>query len=84
MKKNHTLQVIGKKPQESETQEAIDLLGHILKEGARKMLAKAVEEEVNEYILAHRELRDSNGLRMVMRNGYAPERTIQTELGDIL
>ncbi len=47
------------------------------------MLATAVEHEVDEYIAAHAGLRDSDGHRLVVRNGHMPERSIQTGLGPV-
>lgn len=65
-------------PRESED----PLLG-VLRDGARKMLAQAIEFEVEEYLARHAHLRGEDGKRMVVRNGHMPERTIQTGLGDI-
>ena len=48
------------------------------------MLHAAVEDEVAAYIQSHAHLTDDRGHRLVVRNGHAPERTIQTGLGDIL
>ncbi len=56
-------------------------LSEILKLGARRLLMQAVEEEVKEYIQLHSSSRDENGRRLVVRNGYAKERTIQTGVG---
>jgi len=47
------------------------------------MLAKAIENEVAEYIKAHSHQRDDSGHRLVVRNGYLPRRTIQTGLGPV-
>jgi transposase-like protein len=47
------------------------------------MLAAAVENEVAEYVQGHAPLRDSQGHRLVVRNGHLPARTIQSGLGDI-
>ena len=58
-------------------------LDGLLREGARRLLQAAVEAEVAEYIQAHADQRDTDGHRLVVRNGRAPERTIQTGLGDI-
>nr|WP_245676826.1 IS256 family transposase [Oligoflexus tunisiensis] len=55
----------------------------VLREGARKILAQAIEVEVDEYIRRHAEQLDETGKRLVVRNGFMPERTIQTGLGDI-
>jgi putative transposase len=60
-----------------------DLLGQILQEGARKMLAQAIHEEVQVYLAQRAHLRDGQGRHLVVRNGHLPERTIQTPLGDL-
>ena len=62
---------------------AEDVLTEILREGARQMLAMAVEAEVAEWIDTHADLKDERGHRQVVRNGYLPERTITTGVGDI-
>jgi putative transposase len=63
--------------------ESRDVLTEILRNGAREMLAKAVEAEVADWIDAHAHLKDSRGRRQVVRNGSHPERTILTGLGPI-
>ena len=60
-----------------------DVLTDLLRDGARRMLAQAVEAEVAAYIDAHDHLKDDRGHRQVVRNGHLPERVIQTGLGDI-
>src|SRR3954451_22111024 len=60
-----------------------DVLTDILRDGARRMLAQAVEAEVAAYVAAHDHLVDDAGRRQVVRDGHLPERTIQTGLGDI-
>lgn len=60
-----------------------DVLTEVLREGAQKMLAQAIEAEVIAYIAAHADERDESGKRLVVRNGYHPERTIQTGIGGI-
>ena len=52
----------------------------VLRDGAKKMLIAALESEYVEQFAAER---DSNGQRMVVRNGRCPERSIQTALGPI-
>ena len=47
------------------------------------MLTQAIEAEVAAYIDAHAHLTNQAGRRQVVRNGYLPERSIQTGLGDI-
>ena len=60
-----------------------DVLTEILRDGAREMLGKAVEAEVADYIAAHARERDADGHRLVVRNGHASERELQTGLGAI-
>jgi len=59
-----------------------DALNELLKEGARQLLAQAIEAEVAELLAQHAGL-TVGGKRAVVRNGYLPERTIQTGLGDV-
>ena len=60
----------------------IDLDG-LFREGARRMLAVALEAEVEAYIAAHAELVDEHGHRLVVRNGHAPGRTLATGVGQV-
>ena len=60
-----------------------DVLTELFRDGARKMLAIALEAEVDSYVAQHESLHDEHGRRLVVRNGHCPERTIQTGLGDI-
>lgn len=55
----------------------------MLRSGARTLLAHAVEAEVAEWIDEHAEVTDEQGRRQVVRNGYAPERSITTPLGPV-
>src|SRR3982750_1008851 len=60
-----------------------DVLTEILRDGARRLLAEAIEAEVATWIDAHAHLKDAAGRRQVVRNGHLPERTIQTGIGEI-
>jgi hypothetical protein len=60
-----------------------DVLTEILREGARRMLAQAIEAEVATWIDAHAHLKDQSGRQQVVRNGHLPERTIQTGIGPL-
>ncbi len=60
-----------------------DVLTDLLRDGARRLLAEAIEAEVATWIDAHAHLKDASGRREVVRNGHLPERTIQTGLGAI-
>lgn len=56
-----------------------DVLADILRQGAQNMLATAIENEVAEYVAGFTDLRDEQGHRLVVRNGYLPPRAIQTD-----
>jgi len=60
-----------------------DPLQEVRREGARKMLAAAIEAEVASFIHQHGGLKTDEGRTAVVRNSYLPERSIQTGLGDI-
>jgi len=60
-----------------------DVLTGILRAGAQRMLAQAIEAEVTEWIESHCELRDAAGRRQVVRNGGLPKRTILSGVGPI-
>lgn len=57
-------------------------LQELLKKGAQQLLAQAIEAELA-ILLGKYENETINGLKRVVRNGYQPERNIQTGLGDI-
>jgi len=58
-------------------------LEQLLQEGARKLLQAAIENEVMDYIQFHKDRRDENGQRLVVRNGHMPEREIVSGVGSI-
>jgi transposase-like protein len=58
-------------------------LEEIARQGARRALQQAIEDEVAEYINAHREQIDEDGRRLVVRNGYKQPRTILSGVGPI-
>ena len=60
-----------------------DMLTGVLRQGAWRMLAQAIEAEVEGFVAAYAHVRDEEGRRLVIRNGYLPERTIQSGIGDI-
>jgi putative transposase len=55
----------------------------LLQEGARKLLQAAIENEVIDYIQFHKDRRDEDGQRLVVRNGHLPEREIVSGIGPI-
>ena len=58
-------------------------LDELAREGARRMIAAALELEVEEYISELRHLRDENGHALVVRNGKAKPRTVSLGAGPV-
>ncbi len=58
-------------------------LDELAREGARRMLAAALEAEVDAYITAFAALTDERGHRLVRRNGHAPARQLATGTGQV-
>ena len=58
------------------------MLDALAKEGARRMLAKALEDEVQSFIESHAGIKDEAGRRQVVRNGFLPERKVMTGAGN--
>src|SRR3954451_10523806 len=58
-------------------------LDEIVLDGARRMLAAALEAEVDAYIAGLCGERDERGHRLVVRNGHAVRRTITTAAGAV-
>ena len=60
-----------------------DILTNILRDGAQRMLAQAIDAEIAEWIETHRDVCDEAGHRQVVRNGRLPKRTILSGVGAI-
>jgi putative transposase len=58
-------------------------LDELAREGARRMLAAALEAEVDDYLVAHAGERDEGGRRLVVGNGHARQREVTTAAGSI-
>ena len=58
-----------------------DPLTNLLREGARQLLAQAIEAEVDDMLTAHDHLRTEDGRRRLVRHGHGPERQILTGIG---
>jgi putative transposase len=58
-------------------------LDELLRRGALRMLHQALEAEVDEYLLRHRDVRDARGHAQVVRNGKAPARQLVTGTGTV-
>ena len=63
--------------------EVRDALTEVLREGARTLLAQAIEAEVAEFLAGHADQRDAAGRTRLVRNGHLPERTVQTGIGAV-
>jgi putative transposase len=63
--------------------EVRDALTEVLREGARTLLAQAIEAEVAEFLAGHADKRDAGGRARLVRNGHLPERTVQTGIGAV-
>jgi transposase-like protein len=59
------------------------LIDEIVREGARAMLAAALQAEVAEYVGRFADERDENGRRLVVRNGSHNERQVITAAGAV-
>jgi putative transposase len=55
-------------------------IDEIVREGARRMLAAALQAEVAAYIEQFADELDADGRRLVVRNGYHNEREVMNEL----
>ena len=62
---------------------AEDPLTQVLRHGARTLLAQAIEAEVATFLATHADLVDDAGRRRLVRNGFLPERMIQTGIGEV-
>ena len=60
-----------------------DPLTEVLRHGARALLAQAGEAEGAAFLAAHAGLVDEAGRRRLVRNGFLPERVIQTGIGAV-
>ena len=68
---------------ESPEQELHDPLSDLIRTGARKLIAQAVESELEDLLSQHQGKSLPDGRQALVRNGYLPERTIQTGVGDV-
>ncbi len=61
----------------------LSLLDEIVRDGARQMLAAALLAEVAAYVEAHADELDTDGHRLVVRNGYHEPREVMTAAGTV-
>jgi transposase-like protein len=77
MKKNNIIEL--KAPESSSK----DYLTDFLREKSQELLRVAVEQEVTEFIANLEDNVLADGKQAVVRNGYHPERSIQTGIGEL-
>src|SRR5205085_8953432 len=63
--------------------EVEDPLTAVLREGARRLLAQAVEAEAEAFVASIRDARLADGRERMVRHGHGPERVIQTGIGPV-
>ena len=60
-----------------------DALTDLLRSGAQRLLAQAIQAEVEGYRAARRDVRDEAGRQQVIRNGSLPQRILHTGVGPV-
>ncbi len=60
-----------------------DPVTELLRQGARRLLKAALEAEIEAFLEQYRDVTDNKGRRRLVRNGYLPEREIQTGIGQV-
>ncbi len=58
-------------------------MSELVRQDARQIIAQAVEAELKEFLAQYQSLKDDQGRQAVVRNGYLPERTIVTGVGEV-
>ena len=76
MNKSNVVKLAGRDP-------IIDPLTELLRTGAEQLVYQAVEAELLELLAEHSDRRTESGHAGVVRNGYLPERELQTGVGPV-
>jgi len=63
--------------------QVVDQLHDLIRHGARDLIAKAVEAELECFWASTGMSQHPNSPQAVVRNGHMPKRTIQTDVGDV-
>src|SRR5258708_21766652 len=63
--------------------EGQDPLSTMLREGAQRLIAEALQAEFDEFLSQFVEQRDELGRAAIVRNGYQPQREMLTGLGPV-
>ena len=75
--------VPGDEPGQKGVNDGSSLIDEIVREGARRMLAEALQAEVDAYIAAFASERGDDGRRLVVRNGSHQPRQVLTSAGAV-
>ena len=75
--------VPGEEPGQNSARHGSSLIDQIVREGARRMLAEALQAGVEAYIAAFASERDQDGRRLVVRNGSHQPREVLTSAGAV-
>ena len=62
---------------------AVDPLTEVLRQGAQRLLAQAIEAEIAVLLAHYADRHDAQGRQAVVRNGSLPEREVQTGIGAV-
>ena len=76
MSKSNVIELAGR-------DEGQDPLTEMLRAGAQQLIQHAVEAELQDLLALHAQRRTQAGTAGVVRNGYLPERDLQTSLGPV-
>ncbi len=76
MRKNNVLEFQGREL-------SLDPLTELLRKGAQDLIGQAVESELAELLAQYSDCRTSEGKVAVVRNGYHPQRELQTGIGPV-
>lgn len=76
MRKNNVLEFQGREL-------SLDPLTELLRKGAQDLIGQAVESELAELLAQYSDCRTSEGKATVVRNGYHPQRELQTGIGPV-
>lgn len=79
MKRDNVVQLDSRVPAET----ARSVLDELAREGARRMLQAAIEAEAAAVVEKFGNVVDTDGRRVVVRNGYLPERELVTGVGPV-
>ena len=63
--------------------EDVDPLTELLRSGAKELMRQAVDAELQELLTQHAGRKTESGRAAVVRNGYLPEREVQTGIGPV-